>query len=737
MPPDWKSAIEIHPADWVCPAEPFWVAGWATSSSGLVPVDVRAWLGRQPFLGLCGLPRPDKEIEARGQAGPPHAGFSLLLKPVSGAKELRIEICDQTGRWTEIFRQSVTCPDDPARPAPLNSPEQSLLRLLEARQARPGEGWTALAREILAAEEAETFDVMPSSPFQGALEQLEAVAAVQYEHLLVTGWVAHREQAITSLTAFLDAAVPLPLVHGLTRPDAGELFPDLVNGAHSRFAGYLKISARLPRPVALRIFATLADGRQELVFLKRFRPVLTSGRGTDLPPFSPWKFICAARALRAAGWNPAERGGWREALRHAWHDYRLAAPAGRLPKPAPADPVPRDSRPLRVILVTHNLNFEGAPLFLLEYARYLANQPGWKVEIVSPEDGPLRAAFATASLEVRLVDSTELRAAHDEPEFQAALDKVLATLDWAAADVIVANTLVAFWAVHLAHRLRRPSIFYVHESVSARRFFALSLPRPARLRAEWAFTLATRVAFPAGAARRPHLALASRGNFRVLPGWIDVARIRAYEAAHSRAALRRAAGFADDAVIFANIGSMLPRKGQHVFLAAIELLQPRLPVSPPIVFLLVGAKPGPDPYVDVLRHTLATRALSNVHLIAQSADPYQYFQAADICVCSSLEEALPRVLMEAAVFGRLIVSTDVDGVPELLGPDEAWLVPPDDPARLADAMQSALEAHLRGDHARAKRAQATVFSRFDAARLLPDHADLVRSVAALPPTEVT
>ena len=37
--------------------------------------------------------------------------------------------------------------------------------------------------------------------------------------------------------------------------------------------------------------------------------------------------------------------------------------------------------------ITHNLNFEGAPLFLVEYARYLTARPGWKVRVVSPADG--------------------------------------------------------------------------------------------------------------------------------------------------------------------------------------------------------------------------------------------------------------------------------------------------------------------------------------------------------------
>jgi glycosyltransferase involved in cell wall biosynthesis len=731
-PPDWKSAIEIHPDGWVCPAEAFWVAGWVTSSAGLVPVDVRAWLGPVPFLGLCGLPRPDREAAARGQAGPPHAGFSFLLQPVPGADRLRIEVCDQQGRWTEIFRHDVTSPGGRAVPRAVPVGPAPLLRLLRAQHSRPGESWSDLAREILAAEVAESFDVMPSFPFQGALEEIPALAPVRYDHLLVTGWVAHREQRITALTAFLDTAAPQPLVHGLSRPDAGAMFPELIDGAQSRFAGHLRIPAGVPQPLALRIFADLADGTRVLVFLKHFRPVLTSGAGTDLPPFSRWKFLRAAQSLRAAGWGATWTGAdFRTTLRASWQEYRVAALAPRPPRALPERTVPVRVAPLHVTLVTHNLQFEGAPLFLLEYARHLATQPGWTVRVVSPVDGPLRERFTSAGVPVALVEAEALQNAQTDSEFGAALKKLATQPVWAGTEVIIANTMVATWAVHLARQLERPSILYVHESVSARRFFMPHTGAAAIARIEQGFTLATRVAFVAHAAQRAHAALAGSGNFRVLPGWIHVARLRAYDAAHDRAALRQQLGLPPDMVVFSVIGAVVSRKGQHVFLDAIALLQKRA-LPAPCAFLIVGVKPGTDPYVDILRQTVTTRGLSGVRLIESSDDPYRYFMAADICVCPSLEEALPRVIMEAAVFGRHIVTTDVDGIPELVGPGEAWLVPPDDPRRLADAMEAALTAHLAGDRSRADRAQTRIVSQFDSAILLPRHTDLVRAVAAHP-----
>ncbi len=154
----------------------------------------------------------------------------------------------------------------------------------------------------------------------------------------------------------------------------------------------------------------------------------------------------------------------------AREEYRTGAPALRPPREVAEGPVPGHTGALRVTLVSHNLNYEGAPLFLLEYARYLATQPDWTVRVMSPADGPLRPRFAEAGIAVEVVDAGAVLAAQDDDEFSAALDRLAGHPAWNGTGVIIANTMVAFWAVHLAARLERPSIFYIHESVGPRRF---------------------------------------------------------------------------------------------------------------------------------------------------------------------------------------------------------------------------------------------------------------------------
>ena len=726
-PPDWKSAIEVFPAAWACPAEPFWVAGWITSPA-LVPVDLRATLGGRVFLGLCGLPRTDGETGARDRAG-----FSFLLQPVANAQEIRIEVCDQHGRWIEIFRHAVTSAATAPAPAPPPPGPRALLRLLQAHHARPRQSWSALAREVLAAEDAVPLDVLPSPPFYGALEEMGAEAPTRYNHLLVTGWLAHRTQRITRLTAFLETAAPLPLAYGLTRPDAVKFEFALVASSTSRFAGHLELPPHAPHPLALRIFADLEDGSHTLVFARRFRPVVSSGADSDLPPYSVWTFARAAWALQQAGWAEAwPTGAFWPVVKAARHDYEAAAPLPFAPVMTPAESAPV-TRPLHVTVVTHNLNLEGAPLIAFEYACHLARQPGWRVRVISPQDGPLRAMYAAAGLTVELVEMKPALSAGSAEEFHRRLQQLAADLLFGETDLIAANTMVSFWAVLLAHRLRKPSILYTHESVSARRFFAPHLSRGLIAEVESAFACATRVVFSAAASQKVHGRAARHDHFRVIPGWIDVARIRAHAAAQSPAAARRALGLPADAVIFANVGSVLVRKGQQVFVDAITaLLQARPAGGPPLVFLLVGASRHPDPYIDLLRSMIAERGLTGVQIVEEVTEAYPYFRAADIFVCSTFEEAFPRVVMEAAAFGLPVVTTDVNGIPEMLGPDEAWFVPPGDPAKMAAAMAAALAAHLAGDRTRATRAQQAVTARFDSAVLLPLHLATVCAVAELP-----
>jgi len=734
---DWQHALEIHPADWRFPAGKSWIAGWLVSRSGRAPADVRAWIDNRPFLGLCALPRPDVQQSVAGRADAPAAGFSFLLTPHRGARRLRLEVCDLSGQWEEFAALDIAVAEDapppPAEPAPDYA---ALLRqLLQAQRRNAAVPLAKLAAKVVAAHRAQPLDTEPNPPFWGKLEEPAATGRLKYGRLTVTGWLAHKSRTITALTAVLDPQSPIPLLHGQPRRDVSSVFAHLRGTENSQFLGNVDLPAGLPLPAALRIFATLDDGHTELVFTRRFRPNIVAGAEPPLPEFSPTLFAhCALALRRAAKAQQLPTSGFFGAVRTAWRTYRDDAPRPRAKSALGTSAFCNlhstfSSRPLRVLLATHNLNLEGAPLFLLEYGRYLATQPGFTVHLVSPTDGPLRERFAAAGISVEIVDLKPALTAASAADFHSAIVQLAPRFAAAKYDLVVPNTMVAFWGVHLARQLGVPSLMYVHESAPVRRFFAPLLPPALIPEVEAAFGLADRVAFIAAASIPVHARHERRGNFLYTPSWIDVATIERYASDNPRAALRTRLGLPQNALIVANVGSVCERKGQHIYVRAIELLERAIADSgstlPPRHYLMVGAREGI--YLDSLRHDIALRHLDNIAIVPEVGDPLAYYGAADVFVCSSFEEAFPRVLLEAAIFGLPIATTDVNGVPEMLGSDDAWLCPPGDPARLAAAMRGAIESARTGDRARPARAKASIVARFDAQANLARHLALARA----------
>ncbi len=69
----------------------------------------------------------------------------------------------------------------------------------------------------------------------------------------------------------------------------------------------------------------------------------------------------------------------------------------------------------------------------------------------------------------------------------------------------------------------------------------------------------------------------------------------------------------------------------------------------------------------------------------------QWFRAADLFVLASRSEGIPNVLLEAAACRVPFVATNVGGIPEMAHLGAGRLVPPEDPARFAEAMADLLE----------------------------------------------
>ncbi|HET7536113.1 MAG TPA: glycosyltransferase family 4 protein, partial [Candidatus Didemnitutus sp.] len=364
--------------------------------------------------------------------------------------------------------------------------------------------------------------------------------------------------------------------------------------------------------------------------------------------------------------------------------------------------------PPSFLLVTHNLNYEGAPLFLVEYARALTQATtGARVTVLSLKDGALRDEFAAAGASVRIADQSEP--------------------DWREFDLVVANTLACHQAITAAHRAGRPTLLYIHESTTPAFFYR---DNPTELpAARAALARATKVSFLTESTRRYYADIGDGSNFCINPGWIDLRGIAAHHSEHSRAALRAKLGLKPDELLVANVGTVCDRKGQHVFIRALELLAQRnAELARRCRFVMVGGRD--TPYNELLLAELAELGRPNAEIVRETAHAFDYYGAADLFVCTSYEESFPRVVLEAMAFGLSILASGVHGIPEMVRDGhEAILVPPGDTAALAAGL-----IHLLGAPDEAARlgaaARKRVEAEFGIATVMPRHLALASELAA-------
>jgi glycosyltransferase involved in cell wall biosynthesis len=714
---------------------PLTLRGWLLGRNDRYFVDLRAVCGNRYYPGTLGFLRPDlaEHFQTREKFLP--AGFELPVLLAPGENLVVLEACDISGQWLAVAELKLTAAG-PARPPqsvsiPLPTAEFGrALRLVLSRPSDQSET-EAVKGMAEALPHPQVLRYAPA-PFHGHLHHPGLITRAGFGRVLVEGWLFHETLPLKAVAATVDLHVWQPLHFGGKFDDVPRLYPQFPHARGCRVNGAVDVPSQLPRPVTLRLYAQLPDDSWHLCHVQRLH---TFDGEDEKRPFASQTFLSswrAARALRGAvarrGFHPPKGRPLFRELRAIWADYRRHKAHHRARPPAPTVLPPASSHPRHIWLVTHNLNLEGAPLFLLELARQLRTS-GSLVSVLSGSDGPLRGEFSSLGAVIQILDLEALRTAESAVILRRRILALGGTIDLPPADLIIANTLACYWGVHLARQLRRPSLFYIHESTTPESFFLGQMQPETLPVVEESFHRASHVSFLTAATRRYYDGLLAHAGYSLNPGWIDVGRIDRFRATHRRSDLRTALGLRDDQWLVANIGTVCDRKGQQTFARAVDLLWRAHPdLAARCVFLMVG---GRETLFDRwLADTLQFLRRDNLRVLPETSEPYRIFGAADFFVCSSHEESFPRVVLEAMAFQLPIVSSGVHGVPEMTRHEsEALLVPPGDSSALAGTLTKLLgDPTLAGQLA--QRARARVAAEYDSAQLLPRHAALAAAVAA-------
>lgn len=142
--------------------------------------------------------------------------------------------------------------------------------------------------------------------------------------------------------------------------------------------------------------------------------------------------------------------------------------------------------------------------------------------------------------------------------------------------------------------------------------------------------------------------------------------------------------------VFCCVAEMIPRKNHGVLLAAWEELQKR-GVTGELWLLGDGALKV------ALQEYVQERKVPDVYFWGYRQDVREFVEASDVLVLVSLQEGLPRAIMEAMALSKPVIASDIRGNHDLVQHGRTGLlVSVNDPFSLADSMQRLAEkAELR------------------------------------------
>ena len=378
--------------------------------------------------------------------------------------------------------------------------------------------------------------------------------------------------------------------------------------------------------------------------------------------------------------------------------------------------VPKESRTekeaLRLLVFTHHLGYGGGQLYLYELLRQLSSRDDFTAMVVAPDDGPLRTLIEDLGISVHLTCGYPYQ---NVEMFEGKIDELVAWARPQGFNVALVNTIVALPGPEVAMRIGIPFVWAIHESWKPDILWSVVHPSPGahpdiRRRVTDALGKAAAVVFEADATRLQYQPYGASERFILVPYGIDLDSIGRYRASFDRATARRRLGIPNTANAILCMSTIEPRKAQVLLVQAFR----QLAEAHSDAFLILVGDTG-SPYGGALRSYVAAARLQHRVLISPVvAETYEWYASADLLVCPSDVESMPRCVLEAMAFELPVLATEVFGIPELIKDGETgYLCSPCDLAALTVALERVLSEPPEKRREVARNGSALVRTRHD------------------------
>ncbi|MFD2797259.1 glycosyltransferase family 4 protein [Promicromonospora vindobonensis] len=341
-----------------------------------------------------------------------------------------------------------------------------------------------------------------------------------------------------------------------------------------------------------------------------------------------------------------------------------------------------------VLLAHASADLYGSDLQLVETAVGCLDA-GADVVVLLPSDGPLAERMRAVGARVETFEVPVLRKAHLTPRgilglgvrTLRALAPMTGLIRRLRPDAVLVNTLtIPAWLV--AARLAGVApVCHVHEAeADARWVVRVGLAAP--------LLLARDVVVNSAAARDvvvsavPALGRRTRVVYNGVPG------------PPASPEPDNDAGPASGSAHVVLVGRLSPRKGSDVALEAVARLRR---TGRDVRLTLCGSVfAGYEWFEDQLRARADEDDLAGAVQLVGYADPWAWFARGDVVVVPSRVEPFGNVAVQAMLAGRPVVASRTQGLAEIVRDGETGLlVPPGDPAALADAIAALLDDPAR------------------------------------------
>jgi glycosyltransferase involved in cell wall biosynthesis len=306
---------------------------------------------------------------------------------------------------------------------------------------------------------------------------------------------------------------------------------------------------------------------------------------------------------------------------------------------------------------------------------------GDEVGLVVPAPGPASERFRALGAEVVLLDAGTLH----RPLAARSLAQVLKPYDLLYSHTAIPGAILGAAATRLA---RKPHVVHQHTFP----YFSSA----------WLVGASQRALLRHVAARSRFIAVADH----VRDGLVDIPiRADRIEVVANGVPLAEIPPDAERGPV--NVGMLArldPGKNVHVFIDAAIRAAPLATAR----FVVCGTS---SPFTDYERELRRQAGEAGVAIVS-AENGEAFLRELDVVVIPSSYEGSPLVLLEAMSLGRAVIASDIPGIREVIGPDDAGLlVPAGDPTALAAALEVLIDDAPRRN-ALGRRARDVVTARY-------------------------